>query len=242
MRISRLYTTVTLAAGQSVELTDTAAHYLGNVLRLGPGMALRLFNGDGNEYDAVIDAVNKQRVVVRLGAASQPATESALTTVLGLGISRGERMDYAIQKSTELGVSAIVPLFTEHCEVKLQGERLDKRQSHWQQVAISACEQSGRVKVPLVHAPVTLAEWLPTVTTSLRLVLDHEESGSLAGTRPADGVTLLIGPEGGLAPAEIALAKSCGFNGIALGNRVLRTETAPVAALSVLQYLWGSAD
>jgi 16S rRNA (uracil1498-N3)-methyltransferase len=241
MRISRLYTTVALTAGHRVELTDTAAHYLANVLRLGPGAVLRLFNGDGGEYEAVIEAVGKQRVTVKLGAVTQPATESALTTVLGIGISRGERMDYAIQKSTELGVSAIVPLFTEHCEVKLQGERLDKRQGHWQQVAISACEQSGRVKVPLVQAPIALADWLPTVATSLRLVLDHEESGALGGARPESGVTLLIGPEGGLAAAEITQAKTCGFTGIALGNRVLRTETAPVAALSVLQYLWGRA-
>lgn len=239
MRISRLYTPLPLQSGQAAELTDTAAHYLTNVLRLGIGARLRLFNGDGREYEATIESVGKQRVRVAVGAASAPATESALTTVLGLGISRGERMDFAIQKSTELGVTTIVPLFTEHCEVKLQGERLDKRQSHWQQIAISACEQCGRVSVPVVQPPAELSAWLPTVATSLKLVLDHEESGSLGGTRPANGVALLIGPEGGLSPAEIAAAKAAGFSGLALGKRVLRTETAPLAALSVLQYLWG---
>lgn len=238
MRVSRLHTPQPLAAGQTVELSDAAAHYLTAVLRLEQGAALVLFNGDGRQYRGEITAVNKRSVQVLLGNAESPATESPLRTVLGLGISRGERMDYAIQKSTELGVNEIAPLFTEHCEVKLSGERGDKRQQHWQQIAISACEQSGRVRVPQVLAPQSLAAWMKSAS-GLRLVLDHEESGRLDGPRPAQGVSLLIGPEGGLSAAEIAQAKTHGFAGIALGNRVLRTETAPVAALSVLQYLWG---
>jgi len=242
MRISRLFTAQPLVTSDSVALTDATAHYLGKVLRVEPGHPLVLFNGDGLEYQAVVETVNKQQVQVRVGAASAPATESALHTVLGLGISRGERMDYAIQKSTELGVSVIVPLFTEHCEVKLSGERVDKRQAHWQQIAVSACEQSGRVKVPVIETPQTLASWLGRAESGLRLLLDHEESGRLAGPRPAGGVSLLIGPEGGLSAAEIAAAKSAGFVGMRLGKRVLRTETAPVAALSVLQYLWGEPD
>ncbi|MEI7949714.1 MAG: 16S rRNA (uracil(1498)-N(3))-methyltransferase [Gammaproteobacteria bacterium] len=239
MRISRLFTTQPLGANCSLELTDATAHYLGKVLRVGTGDALVLFSGDGLDYPATVMNVGKHVVQVNIGTPTAPATESALYTVLGLGISRGERMDYSIQKSTELGVSLIVPLFTEHCEVKLSGERVDKRQSHWQQVAISACEQSGRVKVPLIEAPQTLASWLARADGTLRLLLDHEESGRLSGPRPAAGVSLLIGPEGGLAPAEIAAAKQAGFVGIRLGARVLRTETAPVAALSLLQYLWG---
>jgi 16S rRNA (uracil1498-N3)-methyltransferase len=238
MRVSRLFTAAALTAHSTTELEGQSAHYLSKVLRLGTGDQLRLFCGDGLEYAATIAAVGKHGVTLTLGDATTPATESALTTVLALGISRGERMDYAIQKSTELGVSAIVPLFTAHCEVKLQGERSDKRQAHWQQVAISACEQSGRVKVPVVHAPLTLEQWLQSEPAGLRLVLDHEESGRLDGTRPS-GVNLLIGPEGGLSGDEISLAKARGFSGIALGKRVLRTETAPVAALSILQYLWG---
>ncbi len=242
MRISRLFTALPLSADSTRVLTDAAAHYLGKVLRVGNGDRLVLFNGDGLEYQATVENVGKHEVQVRVGAARAPATESALHTHLGLGISRGERMDYAIQKSVELGVSVIVPLFTEHCEVKLSGERVDKRQSHWQQIAISACEQSGRVKVPLVETPQNLETWLARTGGGLRLVLDHEESGHLAGPRPANGVSLLIGPEGGLSPAEIAAAKTAGFTGIRLGNRVLRTETAPVAALSVLQFLWGEPD
>lgn len=238
MRISRVFTAQSLQANSEAALDGDTAHYLGKVLRLAPGAVLKLFNGDGYEYPAAIRAVTKHSVLVALGDAHVPATESPLHSVLALGISRGERMDYAIQKSTELGVSVVVPLFTEHCEVKLQGERSDKRQQHWQQIAISACEQCGRVRVPQIVAPLLLADWLPTATTALKLVLDHEEQGALPTARP-EGVSLLIGPEGGLSPAEIAQAKAAGFNGLALGSRVLRTETAPVAALSVLQFLWG---
>src|SRR5690606_16346138 len=156
---------------------------------------------------------------------------------LALGISRGERMDYAIQKSTELGVSAIQPLVTQHCEVKLQGERQDKRLEHWQQVAISACEQSGRVRVPPVLAPLSLEDFVSTSTAALKLLFDQGERLALSGARPTGEVALLIGPEGGLAPQELALARAQGFVGIQLGPRILRTETAPVAALAVLQQL-----
>jgi 16S rRNA (uracil1498-N3)-methyltransferase len=239
MRISRLYIAHELQAQASVELTGPNAHYLSNVLRLSTGTLLRVFNGDGHEYSATITAMHKQHVTLQLNAAETPTTESPLHTVLGLGISRGERMDYAIQKSTELGVSVIAPLFTEHCEVKLQGERIDKRLAHWQQIAISACEQCGRVQIPTILPPQPLASWLTNVDTDLRLLLDHEEAGRLDDARPQNGVSLLIGPEGGLTSDEISAAKSAGFTGIALGRRVLRTETAPVVALAVLQYLWG---
>jgi 16S rRNA (uracil1498-N3)-methyltransferase len=173
------------------------------------------------------------------GAQSRPAVESALRTVLGLGISRGERMDYAIQKATELGVTVIAPLFTEHCEVRLNEERREKRQEHWQQIAISACEQSGRVCVPEVLAPQALTAWVKSSPAELCLLFDQQQAATLGGSKSEGGVALLIGPEGGLAPAEIKLALDAGFKGIALGKRVLRTETAPVAALSVLQFLWG---
>ncbi|MEY4642168.1 MAG: hypothetical protein RLZZ227_2162 [Pseudomonadota bacterium] len=239
MRISRIYCKHVLACGDDIVLEGQTAHYLGKVLRLPVDAALILFNGDGHEYAATIVSVDKKTCTVRIAARSTPPTESRLYTVLGLGISRGERMDYAIQKSTELGVSVIAPLFTEHCEVKLNDERREKRQEHWQQIAISACEQSGRVRVPEVLAPQALATWVRSKPAELCLVFDHEQAAALTGQRPQGGVALLIGPEGGLSPAEIALAQGAGFSGVALGNRVLRTETAPVAALSVLQYLWG---
>lgn len=239
MRISRIYCNSPLAANAEAELGGQTAHYLGKVLRMSAGATLTLFNGDGYEYAATLTHVDKQACTVRVGAQSAPPVESALRTVLGLGISRGERMDYAIQKSTELGVSMIAPLFTEHCEVRLNEERKEKRQEHWQQIAISACEQSGRVRIPEVLAPQALAAWVKTKPAELCLLFDQQQTATLGGNRPEGGVALLIGPEGGLAPAEIKLALAAGFKGIALGKRMLRTETAPVAALSVLQFLWG---
>ena len=239
MRISRIYCALPLRSGEEVVLEGQTAHYLGKVLRLGAGAPLVLFNGDGSEYAATLVRVDKKNCAVLPGTQSWPAVESALHTVLGLGISRGERMDYAVQKATELGVNVIAPLFTEHCEVRLSDERKEKRQEHWQQVAISACEQSGRVRVPQVLAPQALSAWVKASPAELCLVFDHRESARLGGEKPPGGVALLVGPEGGLASAEIDYARSAGFKGIALGKRVLRTETAPVAALSVLQYLWG---
>lgn len=239
MRISRIYTPQPLRSGTTVELDASRSHYIGKVLRLQPGAELCAFNGDGHEYPARITTMTKKAVSLTLGDARTPATESSLHTVLGLGISRGERMDYAVQKSTELGVSRIVPLFTFHCEVKLSGERLEKRLEHWRQIAISACEQSGRVRVPEIGPAAVLKDWLREELPGLKLLFDHREAAGLPATKPADGVALLIGPEGGLAEEEMLEAGRAGFQGIALGNRILRTETAPVAALSVLQYLWG---
>src|SRR5690606_5902218 len=146
--ISRIHTRQPLASDSEVRLDGQTAHYLCNVLRLGPGAALCLFNGDGQEYRAMLTRADKKQCLAQVGERTTPATESGLYTVLGLGISRGERMDYAVQKSTELGVSVIAPLCTEHCEVRLDAERQQKRQEHWQQIAISACEQSGRVRIP----------------------------------------------------------------------------------------------
>jgi len=242
MRISRIHTTQPLAGNSEVRLEGATAHYIGTVLRLGPGAELCLFNGDGHEYRAVLTRAEKKQCSVTIGECTSPVTESRLHTVLGLGISRGERMDYAVQKSTELGVNVIVPLFTEHCEVRLDAERQQKRQEHWQQIAVSACEQSGRVRVPEVQLPQQLATWVRSSPAALCLLLDQSQPRSLMQQRAPESVALLIGPEGGLSAAEMELALSCGFTGIALGKRTLRTETAPVAALSVLQYLWGERE
>lgn len=240
MRRIRIYTNQPLNADSQTELQDETAHYVSKVLRLRIGDPICVFNGDGHEYDGYVEDISKKAVLLTLEARLSPQTESTLHTILGLGISRGERMDYAIQKSTELGVSVIVPLFTEHCEVKLAADRLDRRQEHWQQIAISACEQSGRVKIPHIAKAGLLADWLKTVEAEKKFLFDLSQNQTLDGERPKGGVALLIGPEGGLSTAEQALALKEGFTGIALGARVLRTETAPVAALSVLQYLWGS--
>jgi 16S rRNA (uracil1498-N3)-methyltransferase len=230
---------VPLSANTPLTLTDDRAHYLGKVLRATPGTPLCLFNDSGFEYTATVSAVTKHEVLVAVEEGHDPGTESPLRTLLALGISRGERMDYAIQKSAELGVTRIQPLFTTHCEVKLDGSRQDKRIDHWQQVAISACEQSGRVKVPEVLPPLTLTAFVERCDAALKLLFDQAEALTLGGPAPAGEVALLIGPEGGLAPEEITLARQKGFVGIRLGPRILRTETAPVAALAVLQQLWG---
>lgn len=239
MRLSRLFTLQDLQPGSELNLEAEASHYLLRVLRLPVGAALLLFNGDGSEYRAELSAAGKKQATVRVLEQHAVQTESRLHTVLGLGLSRGERMDFAIQKSTELGVSLIVPLFTEHGEVKLDEARAEKRLAHWRQVAISACEQCGRVVPPRIDAPVKLEDWLPGDHAGLKLVCDQRQERGLPVQAPPEGVVLLIGPEGGLSEREIALARGAGFQGIALGPRVFRTETAPVAALSVIQYLWG---
>lgn len=239
MRISRIYTDQSLAPGSIAELSSAASHHVAVVLRLRAGSPLVLFNGDGNEYRGHIETADKKRVLVSIEEQSSPVTESRLFIHLGLGISRGEKMDYAIQKSTELGVNSITPLFTDHSEVKLKGERLERKVKHWQQVAVSACEQSGRVRIPPVHVPVTLEEWTGSVGHCLKLIFDGQQNQlSVPASVPVEAA-VLIGPEGGFSENEKNIAGANGFQGARLGNRVLRTETAPVAVLAVLQYLWG---
>ena len=204
-----------------------------------PGDQLVLFNGDGHEYLAELTEVAKRSATATIIRADKPARTSPLKITIGQSVSRGERMDYAVQKTTELGMSTLVPLFSERCEVKLNTERQEKRRQHWQQVAISACEQSLRCDVPDIAEPLQLSEWVKAVDADLKLVLHHHSEQPLGEYRTPESVALLIGPEGGLTEAEVALALEHGFKPVTFGPRVFRTETAPVAALSVLQYLWG---
>lgn len=238
MRVSRFYLDTALAEGDCL-LEDNLAHYVGRVLRLAPGAPVQLFNGSGEEWPGEILEVSKREVRVRLGAAIAGMPEPALQVHLGQAMSRGERMDWAIQKAVELGVTEITPLFTERCEVKLQGERADKRQAHWQQIAVSACEQCGRSVVPLIHPPAALNTWLDGLACDLKLVLHHRTEQSLDSLARPERLGLLIGPEGGLSADEIALAENTGFQAARFGPRVLRTETAPVVALTMAQHLWG---
>lgn len=239
MRTPRVYEPQPLASGELIQLGDFAAQHLGRALRMQAGDAIRLFNGDGAEYAAVLEEVGRKRVAVRVGERSEPAVESLLRIELGQGLSRGERMDFAVQKATELGVCSITPIQTERCEVRLNAEREQKRTQHWQTVAVSAAEQSGRTRVPDIHTPQGLSAWLQQVDAELKLVLHPDASEALVDLPVPASVALLIGPEGGLSEAEVAAAQAAGFRAMALGPRVLRTETAPVAALSLLQYLWG---
>jgi|SRR5690554_858502 len=239
MRIPRIHTPQPLAQGQRLALDDNAANHVARVLRMQAGHSIRLFNGDGLDYPAVLTDVGKRQVEVEIGEPVAAASESPLRIHLGQTMSRGDRMDYAVQKATELGVHAITPLHSERCEVRLKGERQEKRESHWQQVAISACEQSGRAAIPKVHPVQPLEDWVRSVQADLRLVLHHHSAAPLELSTPPASVALLIGPEGGLTETEVALAQEAGFLPVAFGNRVFRTETAPVAAISILQWLWG---
>lgn len=239
MRISRLYCPQSLTAQATVALESEAAHYVGTVLRMRAGDHLTLFNGEDGEFSAVIIHADRKSVTVQLADPLAATADPLLPIHLGLGISRGERMDYAIQKATEAGVTSITPLVTERCEVKIKGDRVDNRLKHWERVAISACEQSGRCRIPIVSAPVELSSWLQQERAGASFVLDHRGSAGFPQQSSPEAVTLLIGPEGGLSEGEINAALASGFQAVRLGPRVLRTETAPVVAIAVLQQLWG---
>ena len=240
MRVPRVFTEQALAAHQNIVLRDQAAHYLSRVLRMQVGRDLVLFDGSGGEYPASIVAIDRKSVSLQTGAHCPAERESPLAVELAIGVSRGERMDWVLQKATELGVSSISPLFTEHGEVQLAGERLQKKQRHWQQILVSACEQSQRNHLPQLREAQSLAHWIANVEEPCRLVLHHRSDSVLPVDQPAPtAVVLLVGPEGGLSADEIQLAQQRGFQPLALGPRVLRTETAPLAALSIVQFLWG---
>ena len=239
MRNPRIYFPQPMNAGAMVELTDSAANHVGKVLRMKPQEPLILFDGEGSAYQGSIESISKKNVMVMIEHRIEAAVESPLSIHLGQSLSRGERMDYAIQKATEMGVTDITPLFSERCEVKLNKDRQEKRLRHWQQVAISACEQCGRNRVPVIHSAVSVDEWMAQQPSELKFVLHHRTDRKLEGYEQPDSVSLLIGPEGGLTADEIDRAEQSGFNALALGPRVLRTETAPVSAITLMQYLWG---
>lgn len=231
----RFFIPTPLVAHTDITLPDDVTNHLVRVLRSEAGTRFFLFNGEGGMHEAELIEANKKSARARLLDFHAEDRQSPLATHLGQVMSKGDRMDYAIQKATEMGVTEITPLSSERCELRLRGEeRADKKLEHWRRVAISACEQSGRNIPPLIHEPMALSDWLKHVQAELRLVLAPAVSGSLPVQAPAS-VALLIGPEGGLSEAEIRQAAQTGFLPWQLGPRVLRTETAPVAALAVLQ-------
>ena len=243
MRTTRLYTEQSLEVGALVALQGNSAQHLSRVLRARVGAAVTLFNGDGREFAATITASGKREVQLTLGEATLPGTESVVHTVLGLCLSKGDRFDWAVQKATELGVGAIVPLYSERVDFSIPQERLSKRIHHWQQVAINAAEQCGRVKIPPIIAPMSLTNWLADVSTDERWVLHYANvGGCTVASQKAEApgsAALLIGPEGGLTDDEVSAATRHGFTPMQLGPRVLRTETAPVVALTALSMQWG---
>lgn len=239
MRIPRIYTDQALSLDQTIELDENASRHIAKVLRMEVGRPLVLFNGLGGQYSASLIEVGKKRVSARLDEFVDADKQSPLSIHLGIGLSKGDRFEWVLQKAAELGVSQITPLFTERSEVKLNGPRLEKKMASWQQVLISACEQCQLNIVPQLLPPLRLNPWLETREDQKRFVLHHRTEEQLDATQQVDSAALLIGPEGGLSSDEINLAEQQSFQALRLGPRVFRTETAPLAAISILQYLWG---
>ncbi|MCP8686222.1 16S rRNA (uracil(1498)-N(3))-methyltransferase [Marinobacterium sedimentorum] len=239
MRIPRCHEPQPMNPGDTLLLSDNNVQHLARTLRMRAGDQVMLFNGDGSECLATATEVDKRSLQVRIESQERPGRDSPLQIHIGQTLSRGERMDYAVQKATELGMARMTPLFSERCEVKLNSERQDKRLRHWQQVAISACEQSLRCTLPQLDAPEPLEHWVGSVEADLKLVLHHHSARPLGDLPRPSSIALLIGPEGGLTEAEVQLAIAAGFQPVALGPRVLRTETAPVVAQAILQSYWG---
>lgn len=239
MRSIRIFQTGPLRPDSRTELDSAAASHVSRVLRLREGAAVTLFDGTGGEYPATLVRVERRRVEVELHEFVDREAESPLDVTLVQGVSKGERMDYAVQKATELGVRRIVPVETEHGVVSLDPARWEKKRNHWQRVAVAACEQCGRNRIPEVAAVTSLRAYCAEPPTGVGLFLDPGQSESIGTLKPSQQVTLLIGPEGGLSEEERQLAASRGYRGILLGPRVVRTETAAVAALAVLQARWG---
>lgn len=241
-RVIRAYVDAPLAVGARVGLSETAAAHLLRVLRLREGDECVLFNGDGQDYAARITAVGKRDGEAEVIAARAVDNESPLRITLLQGIARGEKMDLILQKATELGAAAFMPVSSQRSEVKLDAKRAEKRLIHWRSVVTSACEQSGRARVPEVAAPVALATALDSLPDHpLRLLLDPFAAHGIAGiAAPPDGaLTIAIGPEGGWSPRDREMLESAGFTGVRLGPRVLRTETAGLAAIAALQSRFG---
>ena len=242
MRTIRIHVDQPLAVAGELSLPPQAAEHVARVLRMNPGDPLVVFNGDGSDYAAVIVAVGKREVLLRIEHARPLANESPLPLTLAQGVARGEKMDLIVQKATELGVVRIVPLLTERSEVKLDAARAEKRLAHWRAVAASACEQSGRARLPEIAAALPLPAWLSGLARddTLRLALLPEATRSSRELRfNGAGGLLVVGPEGGLGERDIDALTAAGFDGLRLGPRILRTETAGLAALAALQALHG---
>ncbi len=239
--LTRLYIPGEIPSHGIFDAPADQAHHVAHVLRLAAGDALTVFDGKGLEYPAVIERIVKSAVTLRASAPSLVDRESLLQVTLAQGISSGERMDYTVQKAVELGVCSIQPLALERSVVRLSVERAAKRVAHWQAVAVAACEQSGRNRIPVVLPVTSLTGWLAGVSAdALRLTLSPDASATLRELgRQAGPVVLLVGPEGGLAPREREAAQAAAFTPLRLGPRVLRTETAALAAIAAMQALWG---
>ena len=236
----RFYLPTDLAPNTTFRLPENIVRHI-HVLRLNAGDAITLFNGTGNDFAATLQEIGKRHAECHITAQRQPENESPLKITLVQAISSGERMDFTLQKSVELGVHAIQPIISERCVVRLSGERADKRVQRWQDIVIAACEQSGRSIVPPVQPIVSLSDYLRQMPRDEpHLMMSLRRATTLRHIAPApQQLRLMIGPEGGWTPAEEQAALAAGVQTITLGKRVLRTETASLAALAVMQVLWG---
>ncbi|MGH8267845.1 MAG: 16S rRNA (uracil(1498)-N(3))-methyltransferase [Steroidobacteraceae bacterium] len=241
MRLTRVYVDAPLTPGTRVTLEGGAASHVTRVLRLRVGDALTLFNGSGGEHAASIDKAHGGAVTVAVGEQDAVECESPLGVTLAQGVSRGERMDFVVQKATELGASLIVPLLSERSVVRLTAQQADRKLNHWRAITIAACEQCGRNRLPDIAAPMPLADFLRGAAAgTVRLQLSPTAALALKDVpRPVTQVTVLVGPEGGLSDEEQEAALAAGFTPVRLGPRVLRTETAAIAALTLLQREFG---
>jgi len=241
MRLTRVYVDASLAPGERVRIAGSAATHIARVLRLKVGDALPLFNGRGGEYAGRIEEFRKDTVTVSVSEQRAIERESSLALTLAQGVSRGERMDWIVQKATELGASRIVPVFTERSVVRLAARQADRKVQRWRAIAVGACEQSGRNRLPEVAAPLDFHEFLRTdAPGATRLLLSPTGAARMSDLEDiGTGITVLIGPEGGLAEAEQQAAIAAGFKPVRLGPRVLRTETAALAALTLIQRDFG---
>lgn len=240
MRLSRLFTDQRLEPGQELWLDGQVGHYVFRVLKLRAGDPVVLFNGDGSDYAAELLSNRRDAVSLRVTARLPAIPESRLAITLVQAVGKGDRMDLALQKATELGVAAVQPLFSERTEVRLEGERLERRAEHWRRVLTSACEQCGRARVPTLHDPLSLDEWLVADADGARAVLDPAAERSLAAWTPGTNVlSVLVGPEGGFSEREQKQLHLAGVRALGMGPRILRTETAGPAAIAILQALHG---
>jgi 16S rRNA (uracil1498-N3)-methyltransferase len=239
VRVPRLYLPLPLQRGDLVRLDEETAHYVRTVLRLQQDADVTVFNGRGGEFAASLVEVSRHAIGLEIGEWRARDVESPIAIHLGLGIARGERMDWAVQKSVELGVARITPLITERTVVQLKGERRVHRRLHWQKIAQSACEQCGRTLLPEIEDALSLDDWVK-IGQGLKLFLDPDASQSLRSlVRTDNEVCLMSGPEGGFSDRERMLAGSAGYTAVSLGPRIMRTETAAIAALAAIQAVWG---
>jgi 16S rRNA (uracil1498-N3)-methyltransferase len=249
MHIPRIYIPQALSENSSLELDKTAMHHLVTVMRMKVGRQFIIFNGlsvngEYGEFTAILSHVDKKRAHFEVGAFSTSLTESTLRIHLGACIIKNDRMDWLLQKATELGVAEITPLFSQYTDAKIPADRIEKKIAHWQKIIVNACEQSGRVMIPVIHPPQALDAWLPSLSERHCKLILHPyvqpyNFGALPASEKTSKLALLVGPEGGLSEQEVNLAITNQFAGMKLGPRILRAETAPLVAMSILMHQLG---